>query len=403
MSSKIIAGVEIGTSKVVVLIGEIVHGKTLNIVGMGMTPSGGVKKGEIIDFNAASDCTHTAIMEAEESAGVSVESVYLAQTGRHLETFFSDAEVTVKSSKNIVHRSDIRRLLAEAKRKQLPEDRAIIHHIQNGFYLDEELVESPEHLEGHKLEVRYWNIHGSIKRMSDSIHIINGFGLRVEDLIVSSLASGKMVTTEEERGGGVLVVDMGSGTTDYVLYKNGHVVYTGVLAVGGDHITNDLSIGLRTNSNIADLLKIKNGKATLQPKVQDDQVMLVGDLAIGDRSIARSGVCQIINARVDELFRLICSDVNLAPFFGSSKWGTVVLTGGTSKLKDIEKVAENALGLPVMLGVNPSWVAAEIEGPEYSTVLGLLHFGLSYNNVKEFKERKRGVALMEGVKQLFGI
>ena len=403
MSSKIIAGVEIGTSKVVVLIGEIVHGKTLNIVGMGTTPSGGVKKGEIIDFNAASDCTHTAIMEAEESAGVSVEGVYLAQTGRHLETFFSDAEVTVKSSKNIVHHSDIRRLLAEAKRKQLPEDRAIIHHIQNGFYLDEELVESPEHLEGHKLEVRYWNIHGSIKRMSDSIHIINGFGLRVEDLIVSSLASGKMVTTEEERGSGVLVIDIGSGTTDYVMYKNGHVVYTGVLAVGGDHITNDLSIGLRTNSNIAELLKIKNGKATLQPKAQNDQVMLVGDLAIGDRSIARSGVCQIINARVDELFRLICSDVNLAPFFSSSNWGTVVLTGGTSKLKDIEKVAENALGLPVMLGVNPSWVAAEIEGPEYSTVLGLLHFGLSYNNVKEFKERKRGVALMEGVKQLFGI
>ena len=403
MSSKIIAGVEIGTSKVVVLIGEIVHGKTLNIVGMGTTSSGGVKKGEIIDFNAASDCTHTAIMEAEESAGVSVEGVYLAQTGRHLETFFSDAEVTVKSSKNIVHRSDIRRLLAEAKRKQLPEDRAIIHHIQNGFYLDEELVETPEHLEGHKLEVRYWNIHGSIKRMSDSIHIINGFGLRVEDLIVSSLASGKMVTTEEERGSGVLVVDIGSGTTDYVLYKNGHVVYTGVLAVGGDHITNDLSIGLRTNSNIAELLKIKNGKATLQPKAQNDQVMLVGDLAIGDRSIARSGVCQIINARVDELFRLICSDVNLAPFFSSSKWGTVVLTGGTSKLKDIEKVAENAFGLPVMLGVNPSWVAAEIEGPEYSTVLGLLHFGLSYNNVKEFKERKRGVALMEGVKHLFGI
>ncbi len=403
MSSKIIAGVEIGTSKAVVLIGEIVHGKTLNIVGMGMTSSGGVKKGEIIDFNAASDCTHKAIMEAEESAGASVEAVYLAQTGHHLETFFSDAEVTVKSSKNIVHRSDIRRLLAEAKRKQLPEDRAIIHHIQNGFYLDEELVESPEHLEGHKLEVRYWNIHGSIKRMSDSIHIINGFGLRVEDLIVSSLASGKMVTTKEERGNGVLVVDIGSGTTDYVLYKHGHVVYTGVLAVGGDHITNDLSIGLRTSSNLAELLKIKNGKASLQPKSQDDRVMLVGDLAIGDRSIARSGVCQIINARVDELFRLIGNDENLAPFFSSSQWGTVVLTGGTSKLKDIEKVAEKALGLPVMLGGNPSWVAEEIQGPEYSTALGLLHFGLSYNHVKEFKERKRGGALMEGVKKLFGI
>lgn len=402
MSSKIIAGVEIGTSKVVVLIGEIVHGKTLNIVGMGTSHSSGVKKGDIIDFNAASDCTHTAIMDAEESAGVSVEGVYLAQTGRHLETFFSNAEVTVKSSKNIVHHSDIERLLAEAKRKQLPEDRAIIHHIQNGFYLDEKLVESPENLEGHKLEVRYWNIHGSIKRMSNSIHIINGFGLVVEDLIVSSLASGKMVTTEEERESGVLVIDIGSGTTDYVLYKTGHVVYTGVLAVGGDHITNDLSIGLRTNAKIAEMLKIKDGKATLQPKSQDDRVMLVGDLAIGDRSIARSGVCQIINARVDELFSLIRGDAGLARFFSSSKWGTVVLTGGASKLKGIEKVAEDALGLPVVLGTNPSWVAAEIEGPQYSAALGLLHFGLSYNNVRKFKERKRGGALVRGVKYFFG-
>ena len=320
-SSKIIGGVEIGTSKVIVLIGEIVNGKTLNIVGMGLSSSRGVKKGEIMDFNAASDCTHAAIMAAEESAGVRVEAIYLAQTGQHLETFYNDAEVTVKSSDNIVHRSDIRRLLAEAKSKQLPEDRAIIHHIRNGFYLDEEPVESPEHLEGHKLEVGYWNIHGSIKKMSDSIHIINGFGLRVEDLIVSSLASGKMVTTDEERESGLLVVDIGSGTTDYVLYKNGHVVYTGVLAVGGDHITNDLSIGLRTGAKLAEVLKIKNGKATLQAKSKNDRVMLIGDLTIGDRSIARSGVCQIINARVDELFKLICGDKHLAPFFSNRKLG----------------------------------------------------------------------------------
>lgn len=402
MNSKIIGAVEIGTSKIVVLIGEIVNEKTLNIVGMGVSSSRGVKKGEIIDFNAASDCTHAAIMAAEESAGVRVEAVYLAQSGKHLETFYNDAEVTVKSSDNIVHSSDIRRLLTEAKSKQLPEDRAIIHHIRSGFELDGESVDDPEHMEGQKLNVGYWNIHGSVKKMSDSIHIINGFGLQVEDLIVSSLASGKMVTTEEERKSGVLVIDVGSGSTDYVLFKNGYVAYTGVVAVGGDHITNDLSIGLRTNAKLAEMLKVKNGKATLEPRAKNDKVMLIGDLTIGDRSISRAGVCQIINARVDELFKLIRSDKHIAPYFANREVASVVLTGGSSKLKDIERLGEKVFGLPVALGENPSWVASDLAGPEYSTVLGLLYFGFSYKDDNRFAKPRKRTKLMQGVKQLLG-
>ena len=402
MNSKIIGAVEIGTSKIVVLIGEIVNEKTLNIVGMGVSSSRGVKKGEIIDFNAASDCTHAAIMAAEESAGVRVEAVYLAQSGKHLETFYNDAEVTVKSSDNIVHSSDIRRLLTEAKSKQLPEDRAIIHHIRSGFELDGESVDDPEHMEGQKLNVGYWNIHGSVKKMSDSIHIINGFGLQVEDLIVSSLASGKMVTTEEERKSGVLVIDIGSGSTDYVLFKNGYVAYTGVVAVGGDHITNDLSIGLRTNAKLAEMLKVKNGKATLVPKANNDKVMLIGDLTIGDRSISRAGVCQIINARVDELFKLIRSEKHIAPYFSNREVASVVLTGGSSKLKDIDRLGEKVFGLPVALGENPSWVASDLAGPEYSTVLGLLYFGFSYKDDNRFAKPRKRTKLMQGVKQLLG-
>ncbi|MCZ6672289.1 MAG: cell division protein FtsA [Verrucomicrobia bacterium] len=402
VNSKIIGAVEIGTSKVVVLIGEIVNGKTLNIVGMGVSSSRGVKKSEIIDFNAASDCTHATIMAAEESAGVRVDAVYLAQSGRHLDTFFNDAEVTVKSSENIVHRSDIRRLLAEAKSKLLPEDRAIIHHIRNGFQLDGQPVDNPEHLEGHKLGIGYWNIHGSVKKMSDSIHIINGFGLQVEDLIVSCLASGKMVTTDEEQKCGVLVIDIGGGSTDYVLFKNGYVVYSGVIAVGGDHITNDLSIGLRTNAKLAEMLKVKNGKASLEPKSKNDKVMLIGDLTIGDRSISRASVCQIINARLDELFKLIRGDKHIAPFFSKRELASVVLTGGTSKLKEIEKLGEKVFGLPVTRGENPSWVASDLAGPEYSTTLGLLYFGFSYKDESRFSEQRKRTKFIKGVKQLLG-
>ena len=402
MNSKIIGAVEIGTSKTVVLIGEIVNEKTLNIVGMGVSSSRGVKKGEIIDFNAASDCTHAAIMAAEESASVRVDGVYLAQSGRHLETFYNDAEVTVKSSDNIVNQSDIRRLLTEAKSKQLSEDRAIIHHIRTGFVLDGEPVDDPEHMEGHKLGVGYWNIHGSVKKMSDSIHIINGFGLQVEDLTVSSLSSGKMVTTEEERKSGVLVIDIGSGSTDYVLFNNGYVTHTGVIAVGGDHITNDLSIGLRTNAKLAEMLKVKNGKATLEPKSKNDKVMLIGDLTIGDRSISRSGVCQIINARVDELFKLIRGDKNVAHYFSKRQISSVVLTGGSSQLKDIDRLGEKIFGLPVTLGENPSWVASDLAGPEFSTALGLLYFGFSYKDDNLVRREGKRSKLIKGVKQLLG-
>ncbi len=403
VNSQIIGAVEIGTSKVVVLIGEVLNGKTLNIVGMGVSSSRGVKKGEIIDFNAASDCTHAAIMSAENSAGVRVDAIYLAQTGTHLQTYFNDAEVTVKSSSNTVSRADIRRLISEVKSKQLTEDRGIIHHIRNGFYLDGEHVENPEHLQGSKLEVGYWNIHGCMKKMSDSIHIISGFGLQVEDLIVSSLAAGKMVTTEEERKSGVLVLDIGAGTTDYVLYKNGYVVYSGVVAVGGDHITNDLSIGLRTNAKLAEMLKIKNGKATLEPKSKNDKVMLIGDLTIGDRSISRKGVCQIINARVDELFMLIRKDKHMAPFFQNSEIASVILTGGTSKLSEIETIGEQVFGIPVTCGANPSWVASDLAGPEYSAALGLLHFGFSYQETDEFQKQSAGKKFFTGFKNLLGI
>jgi len=399
VSSKIIGAVEIGTSKTSVLIGEIVNQKSLNIVGMGVSSSRGVRKGEIIDFNAASDCAHAAIMAAEESAGVRVEAVYLAQTGRHLQGFYNDAGATVKSADSIVRRGDIRALLDEAKGKRLAEDRAIIHHIRNGFRLDGEPVSNPEGMEGHKLEVGYWNIHGSVKRMSDSIHIINGFGLQVEDLIVSSLASGKMVTTEEERQSGVLVIDIGSGTTDFALYKNGYVQRTGVINVGGDHITNDLSIGLRTSTKLAESLKVKNGKATLEAKGKSDRVMLIGDLTIGDRAIPQAAVCQIINARVDELFGLVRKE--LGSTFNQREIASVILTGGGSQLEDIEVIAEKSLGIPVNAGGNPSWVASDLAGPEYSTVLGLLHYGFSYRDDSlEFVEGNKG--LLQKVAGLFG-
>src|SRR5690625_2701836 len=215
--SKIIGAVEIGTSKVVVLIGDIVNGRSLSIIGMGECSSNGVIKGDITDFKNASDCTHAAILAAEKQAGVNIEGVYLAQTGGHISGFYNEAVLNVTSTDNLVSRSDIMTVCNIAKAKKLPSDRSVIHNIRQPFRLDGEMVPDPEYLEGKRLEVGYWTVHGELMKISSGIRIINGFSLHVDDLILSSLASGVMLTSDEERRSGVLVVDIGSGISDWVL------------------------------------------------------------------------------------------------------------------------------------------------------------------------------------------
>ena len=228
-SSKIVGAIEIGTSNVTVLVGDIINGRSLNIIGMGQCSSQGVKKGEILDFKAVSNCAHAAIMGAEKSAGTHVETIYLAQSGGHIRGDFNTASVNVSSSDNLVRRSDIDRVSREGKAKELPSDRVYIHHMQSPFMLDGKPIDDPYQQEGQKLEVGYWSVHGDEKKVRDHIHVINGFGLKVEDVIISSIASGIMVADDAEKKAGVLVLDIGCGTTDWVLYRGGSVLRTGVV------------------------------------------------------------------------------------------------------------------------------------------------------------------------------
>jgi cell division protein FtsA len=373
--SKIIGAVEIGTSKVVVLIGDVVNGRSLSIIGMGQCSSRGVIKGDILDFKQASDCTHAAIIAAEEQAKTSIEGVYLAQSGGHIEGFFNQAGLNVRSIENVVSREDITTVCQVAKAKMLPTTRTVIHHIRQPFRLDGRSVVNPEHLEGRHLEVGYWTVHGEVSKISDSIHIINGFSLHVDDLILASLASGVMVTSVEERQSGALVIDIGSGVTDFVLYRNGHVAMTGSLAVGGDHITNDLSLGLRIGHGQAEQIKVKHARAVVRLHDRAEKVWLNGDLAIGDRQIPRQAINQITAARVEEIFEIVKAEIG-PELLGDQVTSGAVITGGGSRLDAICEAASKVLGLPARLGENPSWVKEELRGPEFSTILGLLNYGL---------------------------
>jgi len=374
MSGKIVAAIEVGCQDVKILVGEVFEDQSLNIIGRSQTESVGVTKGRVVNFREASDCVGEALDLAETSAGANIESAYLAVAGSHLEGLSHPATTRVRGQDNRVTPADVERVNAEAKGKEIASDRLYIHFIRNHYLLDGRLIENPIGFEGHELGVSYWLLHGDSQAVSEHIHVVNSQNIKVEDVIVSSVASACMVASEEEKAAGCLVIDLGRGTTDYAFYRKGCIVRTGSIPVGGEHLTNDLSVGLRIVREGAEDLKIRHGAATVIPEDKGRTHHLYGDLKIGDKSLFASSINRILEVRLEELFEMVrieCGEAEL-------KAGAVraLLTGGGSRLERITDLAEQVFGFPARFAENPEWVADELRGVEYSTVLGVLHYAL---------------------------
>ncbi len=390
--SRVVGAVEIGTSKVTVLLGEIIGDSGLNIIGHSSCFSKGIKKGVITDLNAASDCVHAAILTAEKNANTRIDEVYLAQTGSHLQGNFNVGTTNVGASDSVVSAADIEQAKEDAKRRKLMDSRTYIHHIQNPFSVDGQQVDHPLSKEGERLQVGYWSVHGDSQIVSDSLRVIRGIDLDVSDMIISSIASGAVLLEESEKDNGALVVDIGGGTTDFVLYRKGYIVLTGVVPVGGDHITNDLSIGLRVGRKSAEEFKLKNGRAYYQSEDRDEKVWLFGDLTIGDREYPLAAIPKIIEARVSEIFDIIKEQLVEAELLVPADIASgVVLTGGTSRLAGIDEAARRSLGLEARQSEGPQDVALELRVPEYSTALGLLHYALTGQEDKQQSAKPTGI------------
>ena len=374
--SKIIGAVEIGTSKAKALVGEVTENGKLSIVGMASRPNEGMRKGEIVDFRKAADAVHASLEEAEKMSGTTVDSVYLAQTGTHLRGQMLFGSASVSSSENRVSASDLERASKEAKLRQPEEGRSYVHHIRTPMLLDGRPIEDPIGMIGKKVDLGYWSVDGDDQAIRQALHVITNYaGLEVADLILSSIASSTMMAGPDLRRAGVLVIDLGAGVTDLSLYRHGYVAYTGVIPVGGDHLTGDLSMGLRVLEPYAEKLKIEHGKASPDPSDADEDVWIIGNKTIGDRSIPRKAISDVIHVRVVELFEIISKELGnlLDP---AELSGGVLLTGGGSKLPGIEIVATKVLGLPVRKATFTPGIDSELATPENATVLGLLHYGL---------------------------
>lgn len=402
MSSRprFIGAVEIGTSKVTVLVGEF-NGRELAIIGHGECPSRGVIKGVVVDYKAASECTHRALELAERDAGERIDQVFLALTGAHLEGFYNEATANVKAADNMIGAADIATVCNLARAKELPAGRMVVHHIRRPYRVDGRLVPtSPEHLMGARLSVGYWTVHGPENKIADTIHVIGGFNLEVGELVLASLASGHMITTPEDRQHGVLAIDIGAGTTDYVLYRDGVPHTTGVVAVGGGHLTNDLSIGLRLTENQAEKLKLRFGRATVQTRDKGEKVWLDGNFAIGDRQFPRHTIETITAARTWELLEVVKKQLGNA-FTPETCAAGVVLTGGTAKLAGLAETAAKVFGVSAHLGETPVWVKENLRDPGCNTALGILYYGLHAQAERTATPTRRKNTLFSTVSKLF--
>lgn len=373
---QIIVGLEVGTSKTCAVVGELLDPNNLQIIGIGQTASRGVRKGEIMDMEAATQSIQEAIAQAEDSANVEIHNVYASVTGGHIRCFNNRGSVVVTNEEHEITEEEVRSVLHNAKAVNIPPDHVVIHSIRQHFYVDgQDGIQNPVGMLGTRLEADVHIIHGIRTRLQNTIRCIKEVPLDVANIAVSGLASALAVLTTEDQQHGALVLDIGGGTTDYLAYVNGVIRHSGVLAVGGDHITNDIALGLRLPIPRAEKLKIEHG--SVQWPVEDEIITLKGDLGLPDRQVSKQQLCRIMNLRVEETLTLVKKEIEKAGLLPYLQAG-VFITGGCARLRGLQALAEEVFGLPVHIGRSQTigGPTSTIESPEYSTAIGLIRFAI---------------------------
>jgi cell division protein FtsA len=373
---KIHVGLEIGTTKVCAVVAEARKDGEIRLLGVGESPSRGVRKGEIVDFQNATKCVHDALADAEDRSDFDIKKVWVAVTGSHIEAFNNRSSVTVEDEAEITD-YDVQSVNQKAKDEaNIPKDNDILHAISQEYYVDgREGVINPVEMGGSKLEADFHIIHGVVSRIHNTVRCVKEFNIDVESVVASSLASSYIVLDEQQRSVGAAVVDIGGGVTDYIVYKNGAVRQSGVIAIGGDHITNDLCIGLRIPITRAEKLKIEEGSANLQNIPHGDKIILKNDTGFSGKEIDRELLNQIINARLQELFSILRKQIHKEIPMHLLGAG-IMLTGGCSLIRGIREVAESVFEAPVYLAHahSVSGPTSAFQNPQLSTAIGLTKY-----------------------------
>lgn len=377
MRGQIYVGLEIGTSKVCAVVAESRGPEgPLRVLGVSETPSRGVRKGEIVDFANASKCVMLALAEAEEKSDVEIRSVWASVTGGHLRGFNNRGAILLPEDKNEIDEDDLRDVEINAKEVAIPHQNEFLHTILQHYYVDgQDGVLDPIGMTGRKLEADYHVVHGVSTRIKNTIRCIKEADVEVDDVVMSSLASAQVVLSPQQKELGVILLDIGGGTTDYLAYVDGAVRASGVLAVGGDHLTSDLSLGLHIPMQRAEKLKKEEGSCQLEHVSPTETILLKADATFEGREIRRLALNTILHARMEEIFQIVRKRIS-AEVPMERVGGGVVLTGGTSQLRGILALAAEVFGMPATTAhaKDVAGPAPLYQNPAYSTALGVVRY-----------------------------
>ena len=393
----IIVAIDIGTTKVCTLVAREETPGQLRILGAGIEPSQGMRKGVVVDMVAASEAVVRSVEKAERTSGLEIDSALVSLAGSHVSSVNSHGVVGV--SGRTIDEDDMARAVDAARAVAIPHNREVIHIIQRGFSIDgQEGVRKPLGMHGYRLEVETHIITASAASVENLRQCVGAAGVEVSQFVLNPLASAEVVLTETEREMGVVVCDMGGGTTDIAIYIGGDVWHTNVLAVGGDHITSDIAHGLRLPVSQAEEVKIKHGHA-IKSEVSPDEYFTIKPF--GEEQpvqINRQELAYVIEARVEEIFGLVLQEIKRSGYDGLLPAG-LVLTGGSSALPGIRSLASRTLGVPVRIAgpENLIGMSDKLESPAYSTSVGLLRWALLMSDLFiEPEPRSRGVRQRNG-------
>ncbi len=371
-----IVSLELGTSSVRALIAEIRDDDHLMIVGHGECPARGIRKGEIVDFDTALSCVRIALSNAEENGNVVINEVYVLVSGGHIQSSINRGSIPIMSDDREIIRDDINHVIETARAMNLPHDREILHSICRHFYVDDQKgVINPEGMEGSKLALDMLIIHGLRNRLRNLVRIARSVPVEVTDVAFAGLCAALAVATPEEKSSGCLVLDLGGGTTDYVAYAGGIIAEAGSLAVGGDHVTNDIARGLRISNQHAEELKLKSGSAVVNMSKRTQKLDLPEQSLPAGKFVTLGDLHTIMNLRMEETLNLVrarCEKDGLIHSFGSG----VVLTGGCARMPGLDRLAEKVFGLPCRIGTprDISGFASTVGECAFAAPVGMLRF-----------------------------
>ncbi|MGB4598577.1 MAG: cell division protein FtsA [Trichlorobacter sp.] len=390
MSAKrdnLIVGLDIGTTKICAIVGNVTE-DGIEIVGIGSSPSNGLRKGVVINIESTVASIKKAVEEAELMAGCEIKSVYAGIAGGHIKGINSDGVIAIKNRE--VNQDDVRRVIDAAKAINIPMDREVIHILPQEFIIDEQDgIREPLGMSGVRLEAKVHIVTGAVTSAQNIVKSCNRAGLDVADIVLEQLASAEAVLSPDEKELGVCMVDIGGGTTDIAIFAEGAIKYTSVISLGGNHLTNDIAVGLRTPMAEAEKIKRNQGccLAALVGKDEKIEVPSVGGRK--PRELSRNVLCEILGPRVEELFTLVNREIVKSGLEDAIASG-VVITGGSSILEGMPELAEQIFNLPVRRGL-PQKIGGLVDvvnSPAYSTGVGLIIYGSRNVGPREFPTTK---------------